>query len=168
MLLQSNVVSHWLGSNLEADRELQTDHGASSWTKHGGWDSGSWFTMTLWKLLTLNMTKNVFMYHDHLILNMIIQKNFYWSCHISYWSSYFFLSEVDQGLASFAVCLLPWFSCSHKITLLTHWGRDKMAATSQTSLSNAFSWIKMWEFCLRIHWSLFLSFELRIFQHWLR
>ena len=25
---------------------------------------------------------------------------------------------------------------------LTHWGRDKMAAISQTTLSNAFSWIK--------------------------
>ena len=26
---------------------------------------------------------------------------------------------------------------------LTHWGRDKMAAVSQTTLSNAFSWMKM-------------------------
>ena len=28
---------------------------------------------------------------------------------------------------------------------LTHWGRDKMAAISQTTLSNSFSWMKMFE-----------------------
>ena len=37
-------------------------------------------------------------------------------------------------------------------------GRDKMAAVSQTTLSNAFSWMKMLEFRLRFHWSLFLRF----------
>ena len=36
---------------------------------------------------------------------------------------------------------------------LTHWGRHKMAAVSQTTLSNAFSWMKMLEFRLRFHWS---------------
>ena len=30
------------------------------------------------------------------------------------------------------------------------------------------SWMKMQEFCLRFHWSLFLRFELTIFQHWFR
>ena len=39
---------------------------------------------------------------------------------------------------------------------LTHWGRAKMAAVSQTTLSNAFSWMKMLEFRLKFHWSLFL------------
>ena len=29
---------------------------------------------------------------------------------------------------------------------LTHWGRDKMAAISQTTLSVTFSWMKMFEF----------------------
>ena len=51
---------------------------------------------------------------------------------------------------------------------LTHWGREKMDAISQTTLSNAFSWMKMHEFRLRFHWSLFLKFELTIFQHWFR
>ena len=46
---------------------------------------------------------------------------------------------------------------------LTHWGRDKMAA-----ISHAFSWMKMFEFQLKFHWSLFLRFQLTIFQHWLR
>ena len=52
--------------------------------------------------------------------------------------------------------------------VLTHWGRDKMAAIFQTTLSNAFSWMKMLEFRLKYHWSLFLRFEFTIFQHWLR
>ena len=51
---------------------------------------------------------------------------------------------------------------------LTHWGRDKMAAISQTTLSNAFSWMKIFEFRLKFYWSLFLRVELTIFQHWFR
>ena len=31
-------------------------------------------------------------------------------------------------------------------SILTHWGRDRMAAVSQTTLSNAFSWMKISEF----------------------
>ena len=50
--------------------------------------------------------------------------------------------------------------------LLTHWGRDKMAAFSQTTLSNAFFLMKILEFRLKIHWSLFLRVLLTIFQHW--
>ena len=40
--------------------------------------------------------------------------------------------------------------------LLTHWGRDKMTAISQTTFSNVFSWMKMYEFHLRFHCNLFL------------
>ena len=52
--------------------------------------------------------------------------------------------------------------------LLTYCGRDKMAAVSQTALSNAFSWMKMLEFRLKFHWSVFPKFQLTIFQHWFR
>ena len=51
---------------------------------------------------------------------------------------------------------------------LTHWGQDKMAAVSQTLFSNAYSWIKMYEFRLKFHWSLFLRFQLTSLQHWFR
>ena len=54
------------------------------------------------------------------------------------------------------------------VTTLTHWGRDKMAAVSQTTFSNAFSWMKMIEFRLRFYWSLFPRVQLIIFQHWFR
>ena len=52
--------------------------------------------------------------------------------------------------------------------MLTHWGRDKMATIFQTIFSNVFSWMKMYEFRLKFHWSLFLRVLLTIFQHWFR
>ena len=54
------------------------------------------------------------------------------------------------------------------LTILTPWGRDRMAAMSQTMFSNAFSWMEINEFRLKFHWSLFLRVQLTIFQHWLR
>ena len=45
-------------------------------------------------------------------------------------------------------------SVSGSNIVLTHWhdwGRDKMAAFSQTTLSNAFSWMKILEFRLKFH-----------------
>ena len=52
--------------------------------------------------------------------------------------------------------------------LLTHWGRDKMDVIFQTTFSNAFSWMKMNEFRLRFHWSLFPRVKLTILHHWFR
>ena len=48
---------------------------------------------------------------------------------------------------------------------LTHWGRDKMTAISQTTLSIAFASMKMLKFRLNFHWSLFLRFPSTISQH---
>ena len=42
---------------------------------------------------------------------------------------------------------------------LIHWGRDKMAAIYQTTFSNAFPWMKMYEFRLKFHWSLFVRLK---------
>ena len=44
----------------------------------------------------------------------------------------------------------------------------QMDAISQTTFSSAFSWMKMFEFRLKFHWSLFLRVQLTIFQHWFR
>ena len=51
---------------------------------------------------------------------------------------------------------------------LTHWGRDKINNISQTTFSNVFSSMKMFEFRLKFHWSLFPMVQLTIFQHWFR
>ena len=48
---------------------------------------------------------------------------------------------------------------------LTHWGRDKMAVIFLTTLSNAFSWIKIFKFRLRCHWRLLPRDQLTIFHH---
>ena len=52
--------------------------------------------------------------------------------------------------------------------LLTHWGRDKMDAISQTTFSSAFCSMKMFEFWIKFHWSSFLRVQLTIFYHWFR
>ena len=51
---------------------------------------------------------------------------------------------------------------------LRYWGRDKMAAISQTTLSDEFSCMKIHELRLIFHWALFLRVQLTIFQHWFR
>ena len=43
-----------------------------------------------------------------------------------------------------------------------------MDAISQTTFSNALSWMKMFEFRLKFHWNLFPRVQLTIFQHWFR
>ena len=43
-----------------------------------------------------------------------------------------------------------------------------MPTILQTIFSNAFSWIKMYEFQLNVHCSLFLRVQSIIFQHWFR
>ena len=48
------------------------------------------------------------------------------------------------------------------------WGRDKVVAISQTTFSNEFSWMKIYEFRFMFHWGLFLRFKLAIFHHWFR
>ena len=63
--------------------------------------------------------------------------------------------NLDYGSRIYSTCIK-----------LTHWGRDKMDAISQTTFWNAFSWMKMLEFRLIFHRSLFLRVQLTIFQHW--
>ena len=43
-----------------------------------------------------------------------------------------------------------------------------MAAVSQTTFSNAFSWMRIYAFWLKIHWNLFLGVQLAISQYWFR
>ena len=48
----------------------------------------------------------------------------------------------------------------------TSWGRDNFVTLSQTTFSNAFSWMKICEFRLIVHLNLFLRIKSTIFQHW--
>ena len=47
-------------------------------------------------------------------------------------------------------------------------GLKKTATIFQTLFSNTFSWMKIYEFWLRFHWSLFVRVQLTTFQHWFR
>ena len=58
--------------------------------------------------------------------------------------------------------------CQESSPIKTHRGRDKVAAISQTTLSIAFSWMKMLQFRLNFYWSLFLRVKLTMLQHWFR
>ena len=49
------------------------------------------------------------------------------------------------------------------MSILSHWGRDKIVAILQTSFSNAFSWIKMFGF--KFHWSFYHRVQLIISRH---
>ena len=78
------------------------------------------------------------------------------------------MDSVSSGSLNPAIyCLLTcprWLSLAY----LTHWGRDEMNNISQTTFSNVFSSMKMFEFWLKFHWSLFPRVQLTIFQHWFR
>ena len=82
-----------------------------------------------------------------------------------------FKLELQSGNAHFGSKSMISFSC---MTLkfdgwpFTHWGREEMNNISQTTFSNAFSSMKMFEFRLKFHWSLFPRVQLTIFQHWFR
>ena len=89
------------------------------------------------------------------------------------WAPYWPHEPCYQGNAAH-VCLHP--ACIHNCNktqthqlydtqILTHWGWDKMDAISQMTFSNAISRMKMFEFPLKCHWSLFLKVQLTIFQH---
>ena len=52
--------------------------------------------------------------------------------------------------------------------VLTHWGRDEMDNISQTTFSNVFSSMKMFEFRLKFHWRLFPRVQFTICQPWFR
>ena len=91
------------------------------------------------------------------------------------WPQMYFLYETDPIQLSFSLCIVTRSSVAIMLSThvsnclwinasLTHWGRDKMAAISQTTLSSAFSWKKISAFRLKFHWSLFLRVQLTIFQ----
>ena len=70
-----------------------------------------------------------------------------WQSIVGWWIRAFsVISIFDQGLYGAAL--------KHD---LTHWGRYKMAAIFQTTFSNGFSWMEIYEFLFTFHWSLFVG-----------
>ena len=76
------------------------------------------------------------------------------------------------ALHTSTICIL---SCSseyifelQEITSLTHLTPDKMAAISQTTCSNIFSWMKISEFQIEYYWNMFLGVSLTTWKHWFK
>ena len=113
----------------------------------------SWTSLRIWftnKLNTIHVSNIWFrVYAVDYIINILVSDN---KC-----------SNLDN---IFGASITQWFHKPESDIL--HWVRDKTAAISQIIFLNAFPWMKMHEFRLRFHWSLFLSAQLSIFQHWFR
>ena len=79
------------------------------------------------------------------------------------------VSVMSASMASTLFRILKaWVSTDRYYIELPHLPLDKMAAIWQTIFSNAFLWMKKYEYGLKCHWSLFLRVQLTIFQHWFR
>ena len=80
--------------------------------------------------------------------------------------------QLDSGLDSWFDRLLYFQKCVNHVAnvgfISTHWGLDEMNNISQTTFSNEFSSMKMSEFRLKFHWSLFPRVQSTIFQHGFR
>ena len=72
------------------------------------------------------------------------------------------LLTVDSLISFRVISLVMWKSYDYHIAseeTSTHWGQNKMVAISQTTISNAFSWMKTYELRLTFHWNLFLRIQ---------
>ena len=70
---------------------------------------------------------------------------------------------------SYFTCHFEWYHLFTSVgskSSLTHWGRDEMNNISQTTFSNAFSSMKIFEFRSKFHWSLFPRVQSTIFHDW--
>ena len=69
-------------------------------------------------------------------------RNFQFWLHCKLWKTSGVASDDKMGNFLFQCCVD--LICSG-LWVLTHWGRDKMAAIFQTTFSNAFSWMKIYK-----------------------
>ena len=58
---------------------------------------------------------------------------------------------------------MPSYGVTRPKSVKTHWGRAKMVTIFQTTVSNWFSWMKMYGFWLKFRWSLFPRVQLILF-----
>ena len=98
-----------------------------------GFRNVSFLTLLKSSHVIRNLWRHLYHYNQHCAW-WLQKSNYSWSISVQWWVS----------------------SCPVYIwgRYLTHWGRDKMAGISQTTLSNSFSWMKMLEFRFKLHWSL--------------
>ena len=98
-----------------------------------------------------------------------------WTAHLDLsWNTHILKVSERNGRILVLMCRLKHLQVQYNISntisqhCLTHWGRDKMADISQTTFSNVFCSMKIFEFRLKFHCSLFLGVQWTKFQHWFR
>ena len=129
----------------------------------------------MWQFhLNMNIEGTLWRHAVTSLVTSSLWKSFWWMIYIL---SFYTCCQIEAILktAKFFKLTKIWgpgelfhHKCHRKYVILTHWGRDKMAAVFQTTLSNAFSWMKMLQLRLKFHWNLSLRVKLTIFQHWFR
>ena len=129
----------------------------------------SWCWMWCCDLAQLNLQKNNSKGRKVNYSYFHIQSSYSWPCTCCFW-----LCSVQHTMlyASLRICgnriqdMNSWPLLGMDTSQLTHWGWDKMAVISQTTFSNALSWMKKLDIWLKFHWRLFLRVELIMTQHW--
>ena len=114
--------------------------------------------------------------YSHFIDKLVVKPSYIYTLGFPIWAvelqTHNENKETDWGSKAFYFETAPWSAMNIHMSrcnqILTHWNRDRMAAISQTTLSNAFSVMKMCGFQLRFHWILFPMVQLTIFHHWIR
>ena len=71
-------------------------------------------------------------------------------------------------LSKFTLYSLRMQIAEGNMAILIYWGQNEIYNISQTTFSNVFSSMEMFEFRLKFHESLFLTVQLLILQHWFR
>ena len=116
------------------------------------------------------VTRKIFPFDDVIMVTNFCNRNHCLTCasilqpwQTHWWPVCHCLGIIHNWTATIAMCEHPvyhfWMTKPTIQPLLTHWGWHEMAAVSQTTLSNTFSWMKMFEYRLKFHWSLFLRVQ---------
>ena len=114
--------------------------------------------------------------HKGPVMQKVFPSQMPW-CHHAIWHIHWLWKMVSLSLYIFIyhLCLYTIVKIKMIKTLqavrvrtLTHWGWEKITAILQTTLLNAFSWMKMYEFRFKFHSTLFLDVQLTVFQHWFK
>ena len=110
-------------------------------------------------------------YHNGLFISAPVLKSDFWHRMVDI----VFSAELDRiyiiwyrPICRFNIALPLLKRYRNGVISSTHWGRNRMAAISQTTLSNAFSLMKILVFRLKFNWSLFPRVQLTMFQHCFR
>ena len=116
------------------------------------------------KCVKANMTENSLFRTHHVVIGLFVsflRCSFLCRESASLQNLEYFCVKSTIVLRQLVIKLLGWRHVIIAVycytSALTHWGRDKMDAISQTTVSSAFSYMKMYELRLKFQWRLFLK-----------